>query len=661
FEEAVTANVVVDAGLQLRIRHPLLRQALYADIPAPMRSALHRQAAEALAAGEAPVRRVAEQLIAAPTAVDTWVGEWLIAHNAELANSAPHIAVELLQRVVDTRCLSARHRELLTGALVTVLFRLSRNPEMEARQAIALSTDPARTAELRQLYAAMLHRRGQTAWAQDVIAESMADPAVPDIWRSRHMALLANFRRGDLSDVDAAEQDALDARAAAEVSGDAYLLAHAHQTLWQICSMRRDHETALRHVDQALAVVRDRSDLADIHFDLLDNRMFTLQNLDRLPEARAALRSAREITVQHALPSGLQVSAAVHYYWEGRWDEALAELDTVIEDGPAITFYGLREPGPAALLLHGVAALIAGHRDDRGCAADHLDAAEVHAPATRSERESFDFLLVAQALAAEQAGEPHRALAILSPVLNIGYAQMMLRHQWLPGVARLAKELGDQEAAHAALAACEYEADREKLPARAMAALQWCRALIDGDLEAGRAAAEHHRRSGRYVELAGALEDLAELHAKAGQQTDARRCLTEAVGLYSEVSARWDSWRAQTRLGRHGVHVDGTPAALRPREGWDSLSPVEQRIAQLVSRGRSNPEIAGELPLPRRTVQAHVVRILRKLRLESRAALAEQFLAARPAASASAGSAVSAGPAGSMAGWAGRNLHDDVV
>ena len=628
FEEAVAADIVVDAGLQLRFRHPLLRQALYADIPAAMRSALHRQAAEALAAGGAPVRRVAEQLIAAPNAIDAWVGEWLVANSAELAHSAPHIAVDLLQRVVDIPTLHARHRELLSEALAKVLFRLARDPEttlQRVRQAIELSTEPERTAELRQLYAAMLHRSGRTALAQEVIAESMADPELPDIWRSRHLALLVNFRRGDLSDMDAAEADARAACATAERTGDAYLLAHAHQTLWQICSLRRDHEAALRHVDRALEVVRDRPDLADIHFDLLDNRMFTLQNLDRLPEAREALRSAREISVQHSLPSGLQVSAAVHYYWEGRWDEAMAELDTVIEDGPEISFYGLREPGPAALLLHGVAALIAGHRDDRGRAANHLDAAAVHDPTTRSERESVDFLLVAQALAAEQAGEPRRALAILSPILNVDYAQMMLRHQWLPGIARLARQLGDEEAARAALAACEYEADREKVPARAAAALQWCRALIDRDAEAGSAVVTHHRAAGRVVELAWALEDLAELHAEAGRPERARECLREAVEIYRGLAARWDQRRAADRLAAYDVHVGQVDSVPRPRAGWESLSPVERRIAELVSRGKSNPEIATELLLPRRTVQAHVVRILRALRLESRAALAEQL------------------------------------
>jgi DNA-binding SARP family transcriptional activator/DNA-binding CsgD family transcriptional regulator len=625
FDEAVAAKVLVDAGTQLSIRHPLLRHALYSGIPGPMRAALHRHAAQALAEAGAPVRRVAEQLIAAPTAFDTWVAQWLIEHAAELSNNAPHIAAELLRRVVNTRTLSPAHRASLTTALVKVLFRLSRNPETEARDAIAMATTPAQAAEMRQMLAAMLHQRGETEWAKEVLTESLADPGVPREWRSRHLALLANFQRGDMNDaadLDDAERSALASVDEAVAAADAYSLAHAHQTLWQVNSMRRRHDGALHHIDQALTAVADQPELADIQFDLLDNKLFTLQNLDRLPQARATLRAARELTVKHSLPSGLQVSAAVHYYWEGRWDDALVELDTITEDGPAITFYGLREPGPAALLLHGVGALICARRGDRAAAANHLDAAEVHAPATRPEREAFDFLMVAQALAAEQDDDLERALAILSPLLNPGYARMMLRHQWLPDLVRLALRAEDHDRARRALAACEQEADMETVPARAHAALLHCRALVYSNVDSALRAVEHYRRLDRRVELAGALEDTAELHALAGRAGDARQALTNAVELYNELLAAWDIQRAQRRLAAHGIHRPEV-AVAKPGDGWAALSTVEVRIAGLVAEGLSNPQIARLLLLPRRTVQAHVARIMRKLGVDSRARLGE--------------------------------------
>jgi DNA-binding SARP family transcriptional activator/DNA-binding CsgD family transcriptional regulator len=606
-EEAVAANVLIDTGTQLAFRHPLLRQALYDRLLAGTRAALHRQAAEALAGIGAPVKRVAEQLVAAPATVDEWVLDWL--------------AVELLERALAAGTGTDPRRETLLVALVKVLFRLERSPETLARQALDVATEPDAVEEMRHVLAALRHRRGDTEGAVATLAAWVDDPAVPELWRVKHRQLLANFRRGSLSDLDAAEQTAHETKALA--GGDRYLTAHALQSLWLVDSVRREHDRALAHIDAAIEAVGDEHELADLHLDLLDNRVFTLQNLDRLAEAGDALRAAGEVAARHALPVGLQVSAAVHRYWEGRWDEALVELDTVIEDGPAITFYGLREPGPAALLLHGVAALIAGRRDDRAQAAAHLDAAEEYAPATGAERESFDFLLVADALAAEQRGDRVRALAVLEPILNPTYAQMMLRHQWLPAFVRLAMEQDDVVRARRALAVCEEEAAKERRPARAHAAASWCRGLIEEDPAPVLATAEHFRAVGRRPELASALEDAAVLLARAGRLDAAHAAFEDAAELYTALGARWDLRRAETRLRRLGVRRGALFSSIRPGHGWESLTPIEVRIAGLVAEGRSNPDIAAELSLPRRTVQAHVARLLGKLDTPSRSGVAD--------------------------------------
>ena len=50
-------------------------------------------------------------------------------------------------------------------------------------------------------------------------------------------------------------------------------------------------------------------------------------NLDRLAEAEQTLRESHRVAAEHGLATGLQVSAAVHHYWTGQWDEALAELE----------------------------------------------------------------------------------------------------------------------------------------------------------------------------------------------------------------------------------------------------------------------------------------------------------------------------------------------
>ncbi|WP_250002345.1 BTAD domain-containing putative transcriptional regulator [Actinoplanes sp. M2I2] len=537
-EEALDAAVLVDSGTDLAFRHPFLRQALVASVPPALRAGLHRHAAEVLAAGGSPLTRVAEQIDASAPLADSWVLTWLVTHHAAVVRRAPQIAGDLIRRTLATDLPSAEERATLLVALVRLEYRHGRVPLHQAEEAMSLTTDPVDRAEMRQLLATMRHRRGETAEAEAMLHEAVDDDRVPAIWRSRHRVLLANFRRGDLDDLDAAERRARAVYDDAVTAGQPYETAFALQTIWMTSSIRRDHERALEHVDRALAVVRGRPGLAGTYFDLLDNRLFSLQNLDRLDEAQETLRTAAAFAAEERLPAGLQVATAVQDYWLGRWDEALAEVGAVTEDGPGITFHGQREPGAVTMLLHGVAALIALHRDARDLAAAHLGAADA-VPASEAERENCDFLLVARALAAEQHNRPDEALELLAPLLQPAYAPMMLRHQWLPDVLRLARRHDRPDIAERAATICATEAAHEVRPARAYAANLRCRALLLGDPGPALTAAAHYRKVGRTFELAGALEDAAVL---SGERPE------EARRLYASMSARWDVARTSTPM-----------------------------------------------------------------------------------------------------------------
>ena len=47
---------------------------------------------------------------------------------------------------------------------------------------------------------------------------------------------------------------------------------------------------------------------------------------------------------------------------------------------------------------------------------------------------------------------------------------------------------------------------------------------------------------------------------------------------------------------------------MRPTFGWDALTPKEQEVVALVSKGMSNSEIADAMFISRRTVEAHIRR-----------------------------------------------------
>src|SRR5207253_1225891 len=73
--EAVDVGLLVDSGEQLLFRHELIRQALAENVPATARSALHLQAAQALAERGGQVERVAQHLLAGDIVHD-WVLDW---------------------------------------------------------------------------------------------------------------------------------------------------------------------------------------------------------------------------------------------------------------------------------------------------------------------------------------------------------------------------------------------------------------------------------------------------------------------------------------------------------------------------------------------------------------------------------------------------------
>ena len=82
-DEACAAGVLIESGNGLAFRHPLIRTALYEEMPTSVRGAWHREAARALAEAGAPADRVARQLLAAISGtadtepVEEWTLRWL--------------------------------------------------------------------------------------------------------------------------------------------------------------------------------------------------------------------------------------------------------------------------------------------------------------------------------------------------------------------------------------------------------------------------------------------------------------------------------------------------------------------------------------------------------------------------------------------------------
>ncbi|MDR7277317.1 helix-turn-helix transcriptional regulator [Catenuloplanes atrovinosus] len=627
--QAVAAGILVPAEEHLAFRHAVLHQTLYDAVPAAVRGVLHMDAARRLADARRAPLTVAEQLMRAGRVDQPWVGPWLTTAAPELISRAPRTAITLIERQLDGTDGAADERGDLRVALVRALL-VSGQPDSavsRAREALAVVSAPARRGALSWLLNRALIAAGDMPEATRTLSEALDEPQLPAIWRARLLGSLAMAQRAGNGHLDIADATARAALVEAENAGDAFATAYALADLWTGRSVRRDHPSALHHIDRALAVLGDQPDHTFLRILALHNRMFTLQNLARWGQARLTLQTARDVTRRagRVVGNATGIHESVLLYWLGEWDDALAELAPLDDDTAGISYGGLRERGPL-LLWHGVSALIAGRRDDRATHREHLRRAAALPVTTVADRENSDFLLAARAVAAEQAGDLRGATEILATVLDRTHGEMTLTHQWTADLVRLAAATDDRELVAAALRDCRMEAAAEVSPGRAATMLLRATGLAENDPGPLDEAVATYRVAGPPVDLAGALEDLAVVLA-AVERESARAALTEAVELYSRFGATWDVRRAESRLRRHGVRrgVHGRRAG-RAVTGWESLTDTERRVAFLVAEGSSTAEIAAGLFLGSRTVQTHVSRIIAKLGVRNRAEIVREAL-----------------------------------
>jgi DNA-binding CsgD family transcriptional regulator len=107
----------------------------------------------------------------------------------------------------------------------------------------------------------------------------------------------------------------------------------------------------------------------------------------------------------------------------------------------------------------------------------------------------------------------------------------------------------------------------------------------------------------------------------------ARDPLHEALILFESLGARPWAGRTRAELAASGVK-DKRPADwVGGHNGLQELSPQELQVARIAGRGQNNAEVAAALFVSRKTVEAHLTRVYRKLGIRSRTELARILLA----------------------------------
>ena len=613
-EEALAAGVLDRSEPHMRFRHGLIKQAVYEGIPAALRAALSRVAAEALIAADGPVEQTASSILLALEGADGWELDWLAGHATALAYRAPEIAADLFEHALAYVSEGDPRKPVLQDHLMMVAFLLTRHELVEqlARAVLAGTRDPQRIGQASWLAGFTMLRTGRTEEAMPWIACVIEDPEADPHWRARLTALSAvmHLQKGQLAECEEAAGRAL--QQGQELS-DAMATAWARHCKANINVTRLNKEEALHQLEEGIRAAGTDPQVADARALMLGNQVFVLGRLDRFAEAAESLRAAR--TLAEGARTGLaqiQLQASENAFVQGRWDDALTDLETITEF-PTQTLPVRQEALIARISLHRGEI----EKADRylGLLRDRPVLSGGSLPATGD-------LLMAQALAAEQAGDAGLACRTFSVILTPEYRAVMydLCHV-LPTLIRFALAAGDLPTARAAAQAAQAEAEQEPLPLN-VAAARWCHALLDHDGEAILLSAEYFRNAGRPLELGNALEEAAALLAEAQRDEPARTAFAEAMSVYTGLGAALDARRAANRLRPYGIGRGVRGPRQRPSTGWQALTEMELRVAELVVEGHSNPDIARRLLLSRRTVETHVSHILAKLGTNSRRGVA---------------------------------------
>jgi DNA-binding CsgD family transcriptional regulator len=622
-DEACAAGVLAESRNGLGFRHPMIRAALYDEIPAPVRAAWHRDAGRALAEAGAPADRVARQLLWAVDGsggmtepIDDWMLRWLARTADLLVGQAPRAAADLLRRAVASSPVDSAQHDRLVGRLADALYRVgdAAGAEQVANRALAHAVEPDLLVDLHWTLAQCRMQAGRSAESLATLDRALAAPGIPARHRARLLVLAA--RTHDyLGEVETAGRVAAAALEAASEAGDIWAIGWALHVLTIVAIVQGRMADALPLFDRALAVTQADPALTDLRPLLQINRAIALRGLDRYEEAFAAARQARHLADQAGTVVRLvQAHCALGQllFDTGRWDDALAEVEVLHDD--------LKEPG-AACCDHGIAAVICFHRGEITAARAHLAAAVPYAQ--RIGNRVVGPLALARSLDCEQADALPEALATLTVEFADNKEELDNIEDLFADAVRLATKVGDMGTAKAVAGHAAALAAESEIPHRQANAL-YCRGLLDHDATRLLSAADRYRDASRPLLGAKALEAAAGAFVDDGDRGQARAAFTRAVEIYTSLGAATDVARLRTRFHAHGIRSGPHSKHRQARSGWDSLTPTEIKVAARVEEGLSNPDIAAKLFLSRRTVATHVSHILKKLDVHSRIDIARE-------------------------------------
>jgi DNA-binding CsgD family transcriptional regulator len=612
-EELGEAGIVRERGDQLGFQHDLIREAVRDACAPSARRALDRQAADVmLARGALPVE-VATQLAASAAHGDEIAITTLLAAAKALATTDPGASADLSRRALEL----APDRHPLRGPLVVQaamsLHAAGRIEEAKAfaDNAMRQMLPAAEEAEVR------LGIAGMWLVSPDVRVhagkKALQLPDQPDHLRIAHLAKLAyNFLAGGRTEeARAALSDAV--TRGARLDRVARFPAALSESGLQFVGGQ--FAGALVLFD---AILRDR--IAEAHgLDELLTRLWRANTLLALDREEDALQEADEIiaeSVKRGFADFLHVAEMTrgHLLLQlGRLSDASLMLDGRFDPhGP-----------PVVTVMHATGLVALGRVSIHIGDARQLRLTSEIAKAMLNEstpgvRRHAAWLLSLQAMADGDARQAHHWLCVMGE----SDRSRVLARLWPdladePQMVRIALAVGDRELAESAVTDARRRAELSPGIDSLAATAAHAGGLLNRDTDELSDAVCLFKRSPRLLALAAAWEDLGLAHQRDGTTDSGIDALTQALVLFARAGATRDAARLRSLLRGLGIRRR-IATADKPGKGWAAMTKSELAVAQLVTNGLTNREIAERLFVSPHTVNAHLRHVFAKLEVKSR-------------------------------------------
>jgi DNA-binding CsgD family transcriptional regulator len=616
-EAAEAADVITSEGARVRFTHPLLRAVAYHQGTAAARRAAHAAIARAL--GPRELGRRALHLAEAADGPDEGVALALL----EAAEQARERGAVASAGALVARAASLTNDADLaverTAIAATDLIRAGHLEEARdlAQQVAGLSADELLNGELRRIRGLLLIRFGQLSLGHDVLIEAADLLAQLDPAEAARALLEATLRARVVGDHDDHERLALRALdlARSAVPPDHDVAGLAELQLAMVAVARGDGETAFSEIERHENLLLEPEprlaaelNVGPIHAAVWIERFgWSERILGRQIDGARSRGTPTELTYPLCVLAQLE-------YRRGRFELARAHGDEAVR-----LAFDTQQPVLAVLGLGTLADIDAALGDEVACR-EHVDRLvavcdETGIDGTRLWARALGVLALVR-------GD---AQAALGPLADCERGELAIATAE-PRILQLAGNLiearvwaGHRDEAVATLERLET-AERIIGGPWIRGAAARGRGLLGSDDEVdehfGASVAAFHEGGALFEQARSALL-WGERLRRARRRADSRVPLRQAVELLERTGSRPLADRARRELEATGETAAGSAAELR-----GELTPQELRIALRVAEGRTNPEVAGELFISRKTVERHLSQIYRKLGVRSRTELA---------------------------------------